>query len=59
MQLKPLDRITSRKHERPIACEANRSALISSYMHSDGLSLAEAEAKFKRESRKAWARACA
>jgi hypothetical protein len=43
---------------RPIACEANRSALISTYMHCDGLTLADAEAKFKRESRKAWAHAC-
>lgn len=59
MKLKLLDRITSRKHKRPIACEANRSALISIYMHCDGLSLADANEKFKRENRKAWARACA
>jgi hypothetical protein len=59
MQLKPINGITSRKHKRPIACEANRSALISAYIHCDGLSLAEAEAKFKRENRKAWVRACA
>ena len=57
--LNPLNRITGRKHDRPIACEANRSALISTYMNCDGLTLTEAEAKFKRENRKAWARACA
>lgn len=47
------------QHERPVASESNRSALISTYMHCDGLSLAEAEAKFKRENRKVWARASA
>lgn len=59
MHLKSLDRITNRANERLIACEANRFALISTYMHCDGLTLAEAETKFKRENRKAWARACA
>jgi hypothetical protein len=59
MQLKLLDSITSRKHERPVASESNRARLISIYMHCAGLSLAEANAKFKRENRKAWARACA
>lgn len=48
-----------RKHEQPIASESNRARLVSIYMHCDGLSLAEANAKFKRENRKAWARACA
>ena len=59
MKLELLDRIQSRTTERPIASESNRARLVSTYMHCGGLSFKEAEAKFKRENLKAWARACA
>lgn len=59
LAIKPLDRTQSRKTERPIASESNRARLISIYMHRYGFSFEEAEAKFERENRKAWARACA
>lgn len=50
---------TDRRKAIPIASEANRARLIAIYVHCDGLSLKAAAAKFKRENRKAWARACA